>query len=38
MREGKINAGEKIDRFIDYALEKLGRSHNSVRSYVFAVK
>ncbi len=35
---GQVNAGEKIDKFIDYALEEMGKSHNSVRGYVFAVK
>jgi integrase len=38
MLSGQVNAGEKIDKFIDYALEKLDKAHNSVRGYVFAVK
>ena len=38
MLEGKVDAGAKIDFFIDYALDKLGRSHTSVRLYVFGIK
>ncbi len=38
MLSGQVNAGEKIDRFIDYALEDLDKSHNSVRNYVFGIK
>ena len=38
MLEGKVDAEAKIDSFIDYALDKLGRSHTSVRLYVFGIK
>ena len=43
MLEGKVDAEAKVDSFIDYALDemkrsdtdKLGRSHKSVRLYVY---
>jgi integrase len=50
MRSGKVDAQKKIDDFIDYALDEMpnkqksqdqkqkGRSHNTVRNYVFGVK
>lgn len=38
MLEGKVDAGAKVDSFIDYALDELGRSHKSVRLYVYGVK
>ena len=38
MLEGKTDAGAKVDSFIDYALEKLGNSHSTVRTYVFGIK
>lgn len=38
MQSGKVNAGEKIDAFIGYALDDLGKSHSTVRNYAFGVK
>ena len=38
MLKGEVDAGEKIDAFIDYALEEIGRSHSSVRSMIFGIK
>ena len=47
MRSGKVDAQRKIDDFIDYALDEMpskqnptkkGRSHNTVKNYVFGVK
>jgi len=38
MLTGEVNAEEKIDAFIDYALDELGKSHGSARSYAFGVK
>lgn len=38
MLTGKVNAGEKVDAFIGYALDDLGKSHSTVRNYAFGVK
>lgn len=38
MLDGKVNAGEKTDSFIDYALDELGKSHSTVRTYIFGIK
>ena len=38
MQSGKVNAGEKMDAFIGYALDELGKSHSTVRNYAFGVK
>ena len=38
MLSGKVNAGEKIDPLIGYALYDLGKSHSTVRNYIFGVK
>jgi hypothetical protein len=38
MLEGKIDAGAKVDSFIDYALDELGKSHSTVRTYTFGIK
>ena len=38
MLEGKVDAGSKVDSFIDYALDEMQRSHKSVRLYVYGVK
>ena len=38
MLDGEVNAGEKVDKFIDYALKELGNSHSTVRNSVFGVK
>jgi integrase len=38
MLEGKINAGEKVDTFIDYALDSLKKSRSTVRTYTFGIK
>ncbi|MGA2680644.1 MAG: site-specific integrase [Candidatus Bathyarchaeia archaeon] len=38
MLECKVDAGAKVDSFIDYALDKMERSHKSVRLYVYGVK
>jgi len=38
LQSGEINAGEKVDAFIDYALDGLGRSHATVRSYIMGIK
>lgn len=50
MGSGKVDPQKKIDEFIDYALDEMpnkhknqdskqkGRSHNTVRNYVFGVK
>jgi integrase len=38
MLDGKVDAGAKVDTFIDYALDEMKRSHTSVRLYVFGVK
>jgi integrase len=38
MLSGKVNAGEKVDAFIGYALDDLGKSHSTVRNYAFGVK
>lgn len=38
LKENKINAREKVDSFIDYALDDLKRSHKSVRLFVFGIK
>ncbi len=38
IKEGKINVEEKVDKFIDYALEEQNKAHNHVRNHVFGVK
>jgi len=38
MLEGKVDAGAKADSFIDYALDELGKSHSTVRTYTFGIK
>lgn len=38
LQSGNVNAGEKLDAFIGYALDDLGKSHSTVRSYTFGVK
>ena len=47
IQSGKVDAQQKIDTFIDYALDEMpskqyptrkGRSHNTVKNYVFGVK
>ena len=38
MQKGKVDAGEKIDAFIGYALDEKGKSHSTVRNYAFGVK
>lgn len=38
MLNGKVDAGEKIDEFIGYALDDQGKSHSTVRNYTFGVK
>lgn len=38
MIEGKIDAGAKVDAFIDYALDELKKSHSTTRTYVFGIK
>jgi hypothetical protein len=35
---GKVNAGKKIDTFIGCSLYDLGKSHSTVRNYIFGVK
>lgn len=36
--KGEVNAGEKVDAFVGYALDDLGKAHNTVRNYAFGVK
>ena len=38
MLKGEVNAGEKVDSFIDYALDELKLSHSTVRGYTFGLK
>jgi len=38
MLEGKVDAGAKANSFIDYALDELGKSHSTVRTYTFGIK
>jgi integrase len=38
MLTGEIDAGAKVDSYIDYALDANGKSHKTVRLYVFGVK
>ncbi len=38
IKDGKVNAGEKVDAFIDYALDDLGKSHSTVLNYIHGVK
>ncbi len=38
MQTGKVDAGERIDAFIGYALDKQSKSHSTVRNYAFGVK
>lgn len=38
IQSGKVDAGAKVDSFIDYALDELGLSHSSVRSHSFSIK
>ncbi|MCJ7762751.1 site-specific integrase [Candidatus Bathyarchaeota archaeon] len=38
MLNGEVDAGEKVDAFIGYALDDLGKSHSTVRSHAFGVK
>ncbi len=38
IREGKINIEEKVDKFIDYALEEQHKAHNHVRNHIYGVK
>lgn len=38
MQSGIVNAGEKVDAFIGYALDDLGDAHSTVRNYAFGVK
>jgi integrase len=36
--KGEINAEEKADKFIDYALETQKKAHNHVRNHIFGIK
>ena len=38
MLKGEVDAGSKVDAFIDYALEELGNSHSTVRGSIFGIK
>lgn len=38
MLDGEIDAGAKVDSYIDCALDEKGKSHKTVRLYVFGVK
>ena len=38
MLTGEVDAGSKIDAFIGYVLDDLGKSHSTVRNYAFGVK
>ncbi len=38
MKNEKVDAGEKIDAFIGYALDEQGKSHSTVRNYAFGIK
>jgi integrase len=38
MLKGEIDAGAKVDSFIDYALKELGNSHATTRNSVFGIK
>jgi integrase len=38
MQNGEVDATAKVDKFIDYALDELGKSHSTVRNYVHGVK
>ena len=38
MQSKEVDAGKEIDAFISYALDDLGKSHQTVRSYTFGVK
>jgi len=37
MLKGEIDASEKVDSYIDYALEQ-GKSHSTVRGAIFGIK
>ena len=38
MQNGSVNAEEKVDGFIDYALDSLKLSHSTTRSHTFGIK
>lgn len=38
MQKGEVSAGAKVDAFIDHALDELGVSHSTTRSYIYGVK
>ena len=38
MLKGEVDAGAKVDSFIDYALDELKMSHSTVRGYTFGLK
>jgi integrase len=38
IRKGEVNAEEKVDTFIDYALVEQAKAHNHVRNHVFGIK
>jgi integrase len=38
MQSGRVEAGEKVDAFISYALDELDKSHSTVRNYAFGIK
>jgi integrase len=38
IHKGELDAGAKVDEFIDYALDELGNSHATVKTYTSGVK
>ncbi len=38
LKSGEVNAEQKVDTFIDYALGEQDKAHSHVRSHIFGIK